>query len=129
MSNVTVINPDSKVYVDGEALEFEFSLDSNIWAIQWNGTSGDIEYKDNTPNLTIDSIDEYQYLIDAHATEKARLAAIDEENPVTEPTYVENRAVAYPPVGDQLDALFHAGVFPDEMAATLQAVKDAYPKP
>lgn len=35
----------------------------------------------------------------------------------------------YPPIGDQLDALFHAGVFPEEMAAQLQAVKDAHPKP
>lgn len=35
----------------------------------------------------------------------------------------------YPPIGDQLDALFHAGVFPEDMAAQLQAVKDAHPKP
>jgi hypothetical protein len=39
------------------------------------------------------------------------------------------RARQYPSIGDQLDALFHAGVFPAEMAATLQAVKDAHPKP
>jgi|TARA_R100000049_G_C1931376_1_gene75324 hypothetical protein len=42
--------------------------------------------------------------------------------------YARNRATAYPPIGDQLDALFHAGVFPSEMASTLQAVKDKYPK-
>jgi hypothetical protein len=41
----------------------------------------------------------------------------------------ENRRPEYPSIGDQLDALFHAGVFPAEMAATLQAVKDAHPKP
>jgi hypothetical protein len=35
----------------------------------------------------------------------------------------------YPSIGDQLDALFHAGVFPDDMAAQIQAVKDANPKP
>jgi len=35
----------------------------------------------------------------------------------------------YPPIGDQLDALFHAGVFPQEMADKIQAVKDAHPKP
>jgi hypothetical protein len=34
----------------------------------------------------------------------------------------------YPPIGDQLDALFHAGVFPADMAAQLQAVKDKYPR-
>lgn len=42
--------------------------------------------------------------------------------------YIENRAKEYPPIGDQLDALFHAGVFPPEMAAMIQAVKDKYPK-
>ncbi len=45
-----------------------------------------------------------------------------------EPEYRLLRAAAYPSVGDQLDALFHAGVFPAEMAAQLQAVKDQYPK-
>ncbi len=35
----------------------------------------------------------------------------------------------YPPIGDQLDALYHAGVFPKEMADKLKAVKDAHPKP
>jgi len=42
--------------------------------------------------------------------------------------YIVQREEAYPPIGDQLDALFHAGVFPSEMAAQIQAVKDKYPK-
>ena len=46
----------------------------------------------------------------------------------TELTYAQKRATEYPPIGDQLDALFHAGVFPVEMAALVQAVKDKYPK-
>ena len=41
--------------------------------------------------------------------------------------YQRLRAPEYPPIGDQLDALFHAGVFPADMAAQLQAVKDKYP--
>jgi len=43
--------------------------------------------------------------------------------------YARNRKVEYPSIGDQLDALFHAGVFPEDMTATIQAVKDAHPKP
>ena len=35
----------------------------------------------------------------------------------------------YPPIGDQLDALYHAGVFPKEMSDKLKAVKEAHPKP
>ena len=42
--------------------------------------------------------------------------------------YARSRVQEYPPIGDQLDALFKAGVFPAEMAAAIQAVKDKYPK-
>ena len=42
--------------------------------------------------------------------------------------YQRDRKAEYPPIGDQLDALFHAGVFPADMAAQLQAVKDKYPR-
>ena len=42
--------------------------------------------------------------------------------------YSRSRVTEYPAIGDQLDALFHAGVFPAEMAAEIQAVKDKYPK-
>ena len=38
--------------------------------------------------------------------------------------YARSRAAEYPAIGDQLDALFHAGVFPAEMAAQIQAIKD-----
>jgi len=44
------------------------------------------------------------------------------------PTYAELRASEYPAIGDQLDALYHAGVFPEDMAAQIQAVKERYPK-
>jgi hypothetical protein len=43
--------------------------------------------------------------------------------------YQRQRAPEYPAITDQLDALFHAGVFPPEMAEQIQAIKDKYPKP
>jgi len=43
--------------------------------------------------------------------------------------YKHQRAYEYPSIGDQLDALFHSGAFPDDMTAQIQAVKDRYPKP
>ena len=43
-------------------------------------------------------------------------------------TYVDKRKDEYPEIGDQLDALYHAGVFPEDMAGQLKAVKDKYPK-
>jgi hypothetical protein len=42
--------------------------------------------------------------------------------------YARKRAPEYPPIGDQLDALFKAGAFPADMAAKIKAVKDKYPK-
>ena len=45
-----------------------------------------------------------------------------------EKTYSQKRIEEYPFIGDQLDDLFKAGAFSTEMAATIQAVKDKYPK-
>jgi hypothetical protein len=59
--------------------------------------------------------EEAQYL--AQQIEKAKIA------------YKANRASEYPPIGDQLDALFKAGLFPADMALIIQSVKDKYPKP
>ena len=38
------------------------------------------------------------------------------------------RMSEYPDIGDQLDALYHAGVFPEDMANKIKAVKDKFPK-
>ena len=42
--------------------------------------------------------------------------------------YQRNRAREYPSIQEQLDALYHAGVFPEEMAARIRAVKTKYPR-
>ena len=47
---------------------------------------------------------------------------------IPDPTYQENRVAEYPPIGDQLDALYHAGSFPAAMTASIKAIKDKYPK-
>ena len=57
------------------------------------------------------------------ATELARLQADYEAK-----QYQRDRAGEYPAIGDQLDALYHAGVFTGDMLAKIQAVKDKYPK-
>ena len=43
--------------------------------------------------------------------------------------YRRNRAAEYPTIQEQLDALYHAGVFPAEMSARIRAVKEKYPTP
>ena len=69
---------------------------------------GDVAY-DKDENIVEYDETKVQEYIDAHS-------------------YKNKRAPEYPSIGDQLDALFHAGVFPPEMAAKIQAVKDKYPK-
>ena len=44
------------------------------------------------------------------------------------PTYDDARRGEYPPIGDQLDMIFRAGLGGDEFQAAIQAVKDKYPK-
>ena len=61
----------------------------------------------------------------------ANLVSIDMDavNAWVDPNaYKRLRAAAYPPIGDQLDSLFHAGIFPAEMAAKLAEVKARFPK-
>lgn len=47
---------------------------------------------------------------------------------VVTPDYRALRQAEYPPIGDQLDALFRAGMMPLELAVQIQAVKAKYPK-
>tara|TARA_B110000467_G_scaffold156337_1_gene169706 strand:+ start:504 stop:851 length:348 start_codon:yes stop_codon:yes gene_type:complete len=54
-------------------------------------------------------------------------AAVEQER-YDNVTYDVKRIREYPSIGDQLDALYHAGVFPADMAAELEAIKAKYPK-
>jgi hypothetical protein len=63
-------------------------------------------------------------------SEEEILAAIESmKKEYDDNQYQFKRSIEYPSIGDQLDALFHAGMFPEEMAQRIQAVKDKYPKP
>ena len=68
----------------------------------------------------------------AHLLPEGSVQITDEEaealRPVYIPTYAQKRAAEYPPIGDQLDALWKGGDAADEMLAKVQAVKTKYPK-
>lgn len=126
--NVCVIKDDNMVSVDGEGLNFDFTLADNIWAIQWNGTKGHVEFNDDTPNEEITDFSDYQYLVDAFNTEKQRIADAQAQA-IANMTYAEKRASAYPSVGDQLDMMYH-----DQVDGTttwkdaVESVKTEFPK-
>ena len=130
--NVGIVKEDRVVIIDGEGLNFDFNLPSNVWAIQWNGTTGEIEFNDGTPNEAITDFTAYQSLIDGHATEKQRLAdvevqaAIDAEAALT---YADRRKAKY-------DALNQFEMqFDDATNSTttwvdaINAIKAEFPKP
>jgi hypothetical protein len=63
-------------------------------------------------------------------SEEEVLAEVDiQKELLLDEQYKNQRVEEYPSIGDQLDALFHAGVYPEEMATKIQAVKEKYPKP
>jgi hypothetical protein len=49
--------------------------------------------------------------------------------PVATPDYRYQRRAEYPPIGDQLDALWKGGAEAEAMLARIQEIKSQYPKP
>ena len=69
---------------------------------------------------------ERQMLVDGVVVDKASLEELlSKYTPVLSEYQMLRK---YPSIGDQLDSLFHAGIFPEDMRAQIQAVKDKFPK-
>ena len=105
-----------------------YGVDANIHAIQWDGSSGEIEYVDDTPNEKITDISSYDFET-KHATEKKAnedAIAKAEADAIALWTYKEKRANEYPTIPNQLDDLYHNGI--DGWKTSIKAVKDKYPK-
>ena len=71
-------------------------------------TVGDVAYDADGNEVAYDK-DAVQAYVDAHA-------------------YIAKRASEYPPIGDQLDALWKGGAEAEAMLAKVQAVKQKFPK-
>ena len=52
----------SQLIIDGEQIDSSnYSIGSNIHAIQWEDSSGEIEYNDGTPNAIITDISSFDF--------------------------------------------------------------------
>jgi hypothetical protein len=89
------------------------SPDNKVFAYEADGSQDHIIPSDYTP-ITNDEAQTH-----SQQAQQAMFNAM---------TYSDKRKSEYPAIGDQLDALYHAGVFPADMAARLKAIKDKYPK-
>ena len=101
---------------------FQKSTNKLIEAHGWVDNPGDlIKQISKRDSIDINDLEERELPVEEinEIVDAQRLAAL---------TYAQKRVREYPSIGDQLDALFHAGVFPEDMAAKIQAVKNKYPK-
>lgn len=64
---------------------------------------------------------------EANALNAARFAPMTEQI-LKNLSYADKRLMDYPPIGDQLDALWKGGAEAEAMKAKIQAVKAKYPK-
>jgi len=115
-----IFNKDNSFHMAVSSLPNQDYLDDTLWTVALipEGEEFDPEYS----YAPVDGVAVKGALIVVDTVELNRLEA-----EVAAIKYQSDRK--YPPIGDQLDALFHAGVFPDAMTATIQAAKDAHPKP
>lgn len=60
--------------------------------------------------------------------EVAEIVKQKEDEQFSSLSYAQKRLFEYPSIGDQLDALYKAGVFPEDMAEKIAEVKAKYPK-
>ena len=52
----------------------------------------------------------------------------EEQVELTRTRYKRQRKREYPTIGDQLDSLYHSGVFSADMTKQIKAIKDKFPK-
>ena len=130
MTTLTIIKDDGFVAVDGVGLlDLDCSgLASNIHAIQFDGSNGEVEYNDGTASLAITAISDYQPQIDLHTA--AIPAVVSEADRFAALTYDLKRKERYATLQNQLDQQYHDAVdgtttWKDAVAA----IKATYPKP
>ena len=138
MKTLTIVPEDKTVVVDGMGFIFDFVVDPDIHAIQWDTDSGHIEYKSDKFNTTINSIKEYDSIIAKHGEVKLEFEIeekkiLDEQKKYDEiekliPEYSKLREKEYN-VREQLDMQYW-----DKKNDTnnweiyIDTVKEKYPK-
>lgn len=121
----------SQLYIDDVIIEsstFRTDVPDNVRSIQWNGSSGEIEYNDGKNNLSISDISSYGFEAKFEAKQKSisDAEAQEEADRIANMTYADKRKAEYAEIGEQLDDIYHNGI--NGWKTTIKAVKDKYPK-
>ena len=76
---VTIIPEDKFISVGGTGylgISTDWSyIPSNVHAVQWDGSSGEVEYNNGSPNVGITSLGVYEAAVTHHENERLRLVA------------------------------------------------------
>ena len=139
MKTLTIVPEDKTVVVDGMSFIFDFMVDPDIHAIQWDTDSGHIEYKSDKFNTTIDSIKEYDSIIAKHGEVKLEFEIeekkiLDEQKKYDEaqkliPEYSKLREREYKSIGEQLDMQYwDIKNDTNNWEIYIDTIKEKYPK-
>jgi len=81
-TNLVIVTVDKKIGIGSTTLsdiESDMSwIPSDVWAVSWNGSTGEIEYNDGKPNLGITSIGIYSQAETTFNNELQRLKDLDD---------------------------------------------------
>lgn len=108
---ITIVKDDNLVTVDGVSVEFNFDIDSSIHAVQWFNTYGEIEYNDDRENEEITSIASFIHILNQFAAVVAQAAQDKQDEQAAYEaslTPQDRRFAEYPPIHEQLEALYDA---------------------
>ena len=89
---LTIVKSDNLVLIDNQAQTFDLSgyaLPENLWALQWQNTSGEIEYTDKN-NETIDVLPDWTTLIIAEHQSLAEEQKLQQEKTNQQTIYIIN---------------------------------------
>ena len=139
MKTLAIVPEDKTVVVDGMGFTFDFIVDPDIHAIQWDTDSGHIEYKSDKFNTTIDSIKEYDSIIAKHGEFKLEFEIeekkiLDQQKKWDEiekliPEYSKLREREYKSSGEQLDMQYwDIKNDTNNWEIYIDTVKEKYPK-
>ena len=87
MATVQIVKEDNVISVDGDGRVGEYTFPSNLWAIQWDGSTGHAEWTDG-PNTVIEADDVAGYITAWEANAPEAVA----EPTAQEVTNAESRA-------------------------------------
>jgi hypothetical protein len=76
-----------------------------------------------------DNINKIEWFFPDNTERPSKKEILEHYNNRKDTSYKFKRQLEYPSLGDQLDSLFHAGIFPKEMHEKIKIVKDKYSKP